>query len=107
MFNPEVLDEPQQGSPRKDGKKLSMKKRDTTKYVLKDKNEVVYVGITNDLERRTQEHKAEGMKFTSVTKVGNNTTREGASNWETDRIQTYMHNHNGETPKYNKNDNGK
>ena len=107
MFNPEVLDEPQQGSPRKDGKKLSMAKRDTTKYVLKDKNEVVYVGITNDLERRTQEHKAEGMKFTSVTKVGNNTTREGASNWETDRIQTYMQNHNGATPKYNKNDNGK
>ena len=107
MFNPEVLDEPQQGSPRKDGKKLSMEKRDTTKYVLKDKNEVVYVGITNDLERRTQEHKAEGMKFTSVTKVGNNTTREGASNWETVRIQTYMQNHNGATPKYNKNDNGK
>ena len=40
MFNPEVLDEPKQGSPRKDGKKLSMAKRDTTKYVLKDKNEV-------------------------------------------------------------------
>ena len=86
---------------------MPMAKRNTTKYVLKDKNEVVYVGITNDLERRTQEHKAEGMKFTSVTKVGNITTQEGASKWETDRIRTYMQNHNGATPKYNKNDNGK
>ena len=84
-----------------------MAKRDTFKYELKDNNRLVYAGITNDIERRAAEHQAEGMKFTSVTKVGNITTREGASKWETDRIRTYMQNHNGATPKYNKNDNGK
>lgn len=86
---------------------MPMEERNTSKYELKDGKRVVYVGITNDLERRTKEHKAEGLQFTNVKKVGNSTTRKGAENWETRRIQTYMQNHNGETPKYNKNESGK
>ena len=43
-----------------------MSKRDTFKYRVKDGNEIVYYGITNDLERREQEHRNEGMNFTSM-----------------------------------------
>lgn len=84
-----------------------MADRDTLKYILKDGNKIVYVGITNDLDRRTEEHTVDGMQFTSVEKVGNKTTRDAAGNWETERIQTYMKGHNGQTPKYNKNTSGK
>ena len=43
-----------------------MAERDTIKYQIKDGNEIVYYGITNDLERREQEHRSEGMDFTSM-----------------------------------------
>ena len=34
-----------------------MEKRDTYKYILKDGNKVMYVGITDDPQRRESEHK--------------------------------------------------
>ena len=82
-------------------------KRDTNKYECYQGNKLVYVGITNDLERREAEHIADGMQFSSMKKVGNVTTQEAASKWETERIQTYQKNHSGSTPKYNKNNTGK
>ena len=81
--------------------------RDTSKYVLHQGKKIVYIGITNNLERRTAEHEREGMKFTSVEKVGNQTTREAAENWETSRIHQYQDNHDGKTPLYNQNTSGK
>lgn len=84
-----------------------MANRDTNKYVCRQGNKIVYVGITKDLDRREAEHIRDGMKFTSMTKVGNITTQEAASAWETDRIQTYQQNHGGKTPLYNKNNTGK
>lgn len=81
--------------------------RDTKKYELFDKNRLVYVGISNDIERRVNEHRAEGMQFTRVEQVGRASTRQSASDWETSRLQTYMDNHGGELPKYNINPAGK
>ena len=86
---------------------MPMANRDTYKYELRNGNKVVYVGITNDLGRREAEHRNEGMKFTSMTKVGNVTTRSGAEAWESGRIATYKENHNGNRPQYNGNDSGK
>lgn len=82
-------------------------KRDVNKYECYQGNKLVYVGITNDMTRREAEHRADGMQFSTMRKVGNITTQEGASNWETNRIQTYQKNHGGDTPKYNKNNTGK
>lgn len=82
-------------------------KRDTSKYECYQGNKLVYVGITNDMARREAEHKAEGMKFSSMRKVGNVTTPEAASDWETERIHTYQRNHGGNTPTYNQNNTGK
>ena len=84
-----------------------MKKRDTTRYELYDHGRMVYAGITNDLNRRTAEHRQEGMDFTSVRKVGPTVTRDTANQWEDDRISTYKANHGGNRPKYNQNDSGK
>lgn len=92
---------------KRQGKVTMADKRDTTKYEVYDGNRLVYVGITNDIERRTKEHEAEGMDFTRVKKVGNATTKKAAGDWEEERIQTYKENHNGQRPKYNENDSGK
>lgn len=84
-----------------------MAERDTYKYELRNGNRVVYVGITNDLDRREAEHRNEGMQFTSINKVGNITTHDAAEAWEADRIATYKENHHGDRPLYNQNDSGK
>jgi predicted GIY-YIG superfamily endonuclease len=83
-----------------------MAKRDTYKYELTRGNKVVYVGTTNDPERREQEHR-QNKNFDKMRLVGNVSTQSGALQWETERIQTYMRNHNGKTPEYNKNEHGK
>ena len=45
------------------GINMTKKKMDTVTYELKRGNEVVYVGTTNDPERREQEHQESGKNF--------------------------------------------
>lgn len=80
--------------------------KDTNKYLLKQGNKVVYVGITDNPERREAEHRQD-KNFDKMELVGRKSTRDGAEQWEADRIKTYMKNHGGDTPKYNKNTSGK
>lgn len=83
-----------------------MEKRNTYKYELTKGNKVVYVGTTNDPERREMEHHQD-KNFDKMRIIGNVSTPDGASQWETNRIQTYMDNHDGDTPLYNQNETGK
>lgn len=80
--------------------------KDTNKYLLKQGNKVVYVGITDNPERREAEHRQD-KNFDKMELVGRKSTRDGAEQWEAIRIETYMKNHGGDTPKYNKNSSGK
>lgn len=57
------------------------KQRDTYKYVFKVGNKIVYGGITNDLDRREQEHKQK-WPGGHIVKVGRRTTEEAAREWE-------------------------
>jgi predicted GIY-YIG superfamily endonuclease len=59
------------------------KPRDTYKYYFKIGNKIVYGGITNDLERREQEHQQKWPKG-HIYKVGRRTTDEAAREWEKD-----------------------
>ncbi len=79
-----------------------MKKRDHKKYTLKKGNEILYVGVTDDPERREQEHKEEGKKFSHMKIEGRPVTKEGALEWEQERVEKYQKTHGGEKPKYNK-----
>ena len=80
--------------------------RDTSRYELHQGNKVVYVGITNNPERRMREHEAD-KDFGKMVIIGRKVTRATAENWETERIATYKRNHSGERPIYNSNDSGK
>ena len=78
------------------------KKREYTRYELKDGKKVVYRGITNDPSRRETEHRSDGKKFSRMTTVGPRVTEETARKWEKGSIKTYQKGHKGKKPKYNK-----
>jgi hypothetical protein len=63
------------------------KRYDTYKYQFKVGNKIVHGGITNDLERREQEHK-QGHPKGHITQVGRKTTEEAARKWEKEKGYT-------------------
>jgi predicted GIY-YIG superfamily endonuclease len=58
-----------------------MAERDTYKYQFKDGNKILHRGITDDLERREQEHR-DTFGRGHITQVGRQTTRDAALEWE-------------------------
>lgn len=58
-----------------------MSTRNTYKYDFKVGNKIVHSGITNDLERREQEHQARWSNG-HITQVGRKTTEDAARSWE-------------------------
>jgi predicted GIY-YIG superfamily endonuclease len=76
-------------------------KRDTYRYKLKDGNRVVYIGITNEPERRVREHDSDGHKFCKMEIVGPKVSEDTAKKWEEESIEKYRKS-TGKKPKYNK-----
>lgn len=59
------------------------KPRKYFKYVFKKGNKIMHGGITEDLERRENEHQqTRGWKDGHITQVGRRTTEQGAREWE-------------------------
>ncbi len=58
-----------------------MKRRNLYKYHFKVGNKIVHSRITEDLQRREQEHKQKWSKG-HIFPVGGPTTQEGARKWE-------------------------
>ena len=81
------------------------KKRETVTYELKKGKKVVYVGTTNDPDRREQEHQNDGKSFTNMNITSRKMTDDGAKKKETERLQTYRKNQ-GQNPEYNKDSDG-
>ena len=75
--------------------------RDHYRYKLNQGRKVVYYGITNDPERREDEHITEGKNFSNMKVVGPVVKRDTALNWEQEKIDNYKKNHRGRKPKYN------
>lgn len=55
--------------------------RNTYKYHFKIGNRIIHGGITNNLERREEEHKQKWPKG-HIKQVGKKTTEEAARKWE-------------------------
>ena len=60
------------------------KPRDTYKYYFKLGRKIVHGGITNDLERREDEHQVRWHKG-HIYQVGRKTTEESARKWEKEK----------------------
>ena len=52
------------------------------KYHFKKGNRIIHTGITNDLERREEEHKRTYDKKGHIFQVGHRVTRTSALKWE-------------------------
>jgi len=76
-----------------------MVKKEYTVYTLK--NEIVYIGITNDFLRRINEHIDSEKEFTSFDFFKELYTLKDAEEKETLEITSYQDTHRGEAPKYN------
>jgi predicted GIY-YIG superfamily endonuclease len=74
--------------------------RDTYNYTLRYHGKVVYQGITNDPERRIQQHIQSGKRFTSFT-VSFPCSKDIALDRERSAIDNYRY-HHGRRPRYNK-----
>lgn len=70
------------------------KPRNTYKYKFKVKNKIVHKGITEDLERREQEHQHKWPNG-HIKQVGRKTTEEAAREWEKDQGYTYRRGEGG------------
>ena len=80
------------------GKKRA--KRDTYTYVLKNGRNVVYIGETKNPERREQEHRDEGKKFTKMI-TDFPSSEKTARKSEQEKIESFKRSHKGKKPKYN------
>jgi len=60
------------------------KKRDTFKYHYKQGHKIVHSGITDDLERREQEHEQK-WPGGHIKQVGRRTTEDAAREWEAEQ----------------------
>jgi len=63
---------------------------------------VKYIGITNDLERREEQHRKDGKRFSHLQKIGSAVNKETAEKWEEQKLKEYRWNHKGKNPSYNK-----
>ena len=61
--------------------------RDTYKYHFKKGNRIVHTGVTNDLDRREQEHKQDFGESGHIKKVGRATTHDAALDWEREQAE--------------------
>lgn len=77
-----------------------MSKRNYYKYYLKKGRKIVYIGITDDLKRREEEHRSVGKDFDKIVKVGYRVTKESAKKWEKKQLEKYRRSH-GDYPVYN------
>ena len=78
-----------------------MVKKEYTVYKLKNENEIVYIGITNDFLRRINEHIDSGKEFTNFDFFRGLYTLKDAEEKEVLEITSYQNTHNGQAPKYN------
>lgn len=81
-------------------------KRNTQTYALYKGNEKVYIGSTDDIDRREQEHGDAGKKFTRIEPTSPRLTPDSAKKREAEQLETYRRAHKGKNPRYNKTDDG-
>ena len=84
---------------------MIIKLADTYVYKLLRDGEVVYIGITNDLERRKEEHR-EDKQFDKMQVIKGPCTREEAEKLESLQLRLFSFSHS-HLPEYNQTCNGK
>ncbi len=75
-------------------------------YILLRGNEIVYIGTTDDPERREREHRLDKKFDCMKTSKEAYITEYYAKKRERQELANYRRTHNGKSPKYNKDPDG-
>ena len=75
-------------------------------YALWNKQKKVYIGESEDPQKRAEQHADEGKNFTRVEITSRPMKPENAEKRETEQLKNYRRRHRGKNPKYNKTDEG-
>jgi len=78
-----------------------MSRRNHWPYALKQGRKTVYIGETNDLEARAEEHQSDGKRFTRLEPLGRAMTKDSALRREEEALRAYRSRHHGRNPRYN------
>ncbi len=78
----------------------------TVTYALHDGRKKVYIGTTDNPERRVREHEAEGKRFTRMDVTSRRMTDEGAKRKEAEQLASYRGSHTRRNPRYNESKSG-
>ena len=84
---------------------MEVKGVDTYVYKLVRNGQTVYIGITNDLKRREEEHRKDKV-FDKMLVIKGPCTREDAEKMESVQLRLFSFSHN-HLPEYNQTCNGK
>ncbi len=76
--------------------------RNYYRYRLFDGHFIVQYGITNDPERREEEHRDERKSFSRLDVVGPAVTKKVAEEWEAYKLDSYRAAPGGHNPRYHK-----
>lgn len=91
--------------PPRRGERMAVKRVDTYVYKLVRDGQIVYIGITNDLKRREQEHR-EDKQFDEMYVIKGPCTCEEAKKLESVQLRLFSFSHS-HLPEYNQTCNGK
>ena len=78
---------------------------DTVTYELRRSGKVVYIGTTNDTDRREAEHRLDGKYFDVLVLTSKRMTEKRAKQKEAKDLKAYRRDH-GKNPIYNNDDDG-
>ena len=78
------------------------KKRDTVTYALYEGNKKVYIGTTNDPDRRAEQHRQQHKRFTRMDITSRRMTEESAKQREAEQLEAFRRGHKRHNPRYNK-----
>ena len=81
-------------------------KKDTVTYELRWDEDVVYIGTTNDPDRREDEHRLDGKIFDELKRTSKPMTEKRAKQKEAKDLKAFRRAHRGENPIYNDDDDG-
>ena len=82
------------------------KPRNTRTYALFQGRKKVYIGESNDLERRAREHEQEGLEFTRIVPTSRAMTDDGAKRKEAEQLEAFRRAHGRQNPLYNEDPEG-
>ena len=80
--------------------------KDTVTYELRRSGKVVYIGTTNNTDRREAEHRLDRKRFDELKRTSKPMTEKRAKQKEAEDLKAYRCAHRGKNPIYNDDDDG-